>query len=406
MKKIILLSIVALIIINLIITISLFISLISLSTPDITAYIDAIYLDENELRLETIIDIKNANHYPITIDDLKVEITSKSHEKIGTISFQEMTIQANENNTFSSTDSLYMTSDKIDEIYSIITADFKINFLGIFTKTLPINITVIASAGDIIESIIAPYIIINANLNDFNDQGILFEGSLSINNPNNFAIYLTDLDIQMSHTNATDLGDLEISDAAINPHETRKVNIDGIIHYNALNQGVLNVTLHGKVGAKIAGFNSSIIFSTASTFILPDFGSFLLNNDKLEITLSGDFDFTLTGIDVWVAVSLKNPTNIPMTAYNFTLYVNRVTSDGKELIDTDYEAESLIPPQSITTLQSNVTVRYREFFPKPGESGFPEWFELSLVGDIVIGNSTQKIPIAVNARLSPKIFGN
>jgi LEA14-like dessication related protein len=406
MKKIILLSIIALIIINLIITISLFISLISLSTPDITANIYVIYLDENELKLETIIDIKNTNHYPITINDLKVEITSKSNEKIGTIAFQEMIIQSNENNTFSSIDSLHITSDKIDELYSIITADFEINFLGIFTKTLPINITVIASAEDIIESIIAPYIIINANLNDFNEQGILFKGSLSINNPNNFTIYLTDLDIQMSHTNASDLGDLEISDVTINPHEIIKVNIDGIIHYNALNQGILNTTLHGKAGAKIAGLNTSITFSTTSTFIMPDFGSFLLNNDKLEITLSGDFDFTLAGIDTWIAVTLKNPTNIPMTAYNLTLYVYRVTSDGKELIDTDYEAESPIPQQSTTTLQSNISVPYREFLPKPGESGFPEWFELSLVGHIVIGNSTQEIPLAVNARLSPKIFGD
>ena len=403
MDKKITLVVLAFFIINISITAVLFSTINSIQTPDITIDLKVANLTEDMITLEANLQVDNPNSFSIILEGILINTTTPEGENIGKIMLPDTTIEAGEQKTITSVSSLGFNNKELKTFHNHITGNVGITLFGFFTKTFPIHMLLITNPTLLIEAVHIPSIRFDADFSDFTDEGILFNGTIWVDNQNDFSMSLENTEIRIDHTHTTLAANFSTLGGQIPPKSTVPLYVNGTAYYSIFNQGELSATMKGNASIIVAGVTMSFPFSSNASINIPDLSTFLLNGEHLIISLSVDADITLHGLNITGGFQLYNPTNIPLTAYNLTLFLYRLDNATPTLLAKDTLDQCDIPPKNETYLTSQFLLPYRSLLPKVN-TGFPERLQLSLSGDFAIANTTQRIPVTLNGCLSTEIF--
>ncbi|MDG6229191.1 MAG: hypothetical protein QCH96_04430 [Candidatus Thermoplasmatota archaeon] len=403
MGKKIILVILAIFLANIIGTIILISTVNSIQAPEVTIDITISKITEDTITIEARLSIDNPNSFPIILENMLINASSPKGDNIALISLPNAIVGQGQQKTITSVGSMGFNRKELSTFHSRITGDVGVTLFGFFTKTIPIRVLLITNPTAFVEAVQAPSIYFDADFSDFTEEGVLFNGTIWIDNQNDFSMSLEHTEIQIEHTNAINVSDFSFSSQRIPPKSNIPIYVNGTAYYTIFNQGMLSATINGNASVLIGGVNMSIPFASTASMKVPDLSTFLLNGEHLIISLSADFDLTLQGLNATVGFRLYNPTKIPLAANNLTLIIYRLDDTVPTVLAQDTLTECPIPPLNETCLQSQFTLPYISFIPKIN-SGFPEWFQLSLTGDFLIANTTQRIPVTLNGYISPRIF--
>ncbi|RLF58345.1 MAG: hypothetical protein DRN27_05675 [Thermoplasmata archaeon] len=402
--KIISIIIVILFIINFSLTVSIISSISDMKTPEISLDFEIVDISDTALILSCNLIVTNHNNLPINLHNFKIKSRTNYQNDIGTIIIPDTTLLARETKNITTITSFQINKDPLNNLYNTITGSVKSTLLGFIPSNLPISITVNTKPSTFIDAIILPQISTRINSYNLSNQGLIIDGILEIENTNDIGFLLDNLTITLTDENDNILGEIQIQPINIANNSLISQPITANISYQVFNKGKLIIHLNGNAGIIIAGYEASIPFHTTTTITIPNLESFLIQTGDIKISLSADFDFTLTGVDLQTSILINNPTEIPLSAYNLTLQIYRMFSSNSTLIAEDNRLFHSLPPKTETTIYSNFTISYLNLLPDISK-GRTIWFEIQLKGDFTIANTTQRIPISINGMISPNVFG-
>lgn len=392
-----------LLIANIIITVLMFNTVNSIQTPDVIIDINIADVTKETITIEATLQIDNPNSFSIMLEDIIINETTPEGDIIGLISLPNIMVESRENATISSVNTLGFNGNELTTFHSRITGNVGVTLFGFLTKTLPINVLLITNPTALVEAIQAPDIHFDVDLSDFTDDGVLFNGTIWVDNQNDFSMLLKNVDITIEHTNALHVADLLVLDTEIPPKSEIPIYVNGTAYYTIFNEGKLSATITADASITLGGVQMSLPVTSTASMSVPDLSTFLLNGKHLIISLSVDFDLTLQGINTTVGFLLYNPTKIPFTAFNLTLRAYRLDNETPTVLAEDTLEQCQYPPENETSLKSVFMLPYSSIIPRL-DTGFPDWFQLSLSGDFTIANTTQRIPVTLNGYISPKII--
>lgn len=386
-----------------IISIVIFSSLAGISTPNVTVKIDAIQLSENNVSVSITMNLDNQNPYSLTLHDLTVELTSSQGTEIGKFTFSKKTIPSHETITMKTNGSFDFKGEAIEEFKSEISGDFGIELFGFYSFSLPINITVITDPSLALNTILLPTISLDTTINSVNETGVSLNGSIIVDNQNDFSIRLSNPLITIDHNQTTVFTHITLNDTKIKPKSKTVVPFTSFIGYELFNIGKISATIESDINISVAGTFLTKPFTASAEVNIPDISTFILNNERIEVSLSADFDMSLSGLNMNVGFNVYNPTDIPLSASELDIIIYRVDNNSETLIAQDTLRDCPISTQNETCLKTTFKLPLLSFIPLIGD-GIPDWFLLTITGDFTIADSNQKIPIQLNGFLDGNIF--
>ncbi|MFO8078121.1 MAG: hypothetical protein R6U21_05720 [Thermoplasmatota archaeon] len=382
-----------------IIAIFTFYTLTDINTPKVTVHIDAVQLTEENVSLDISMHLDNENPYNLVLEDMTVEVLSSQNTVVGSLVFPKKTVPAHESITINSTGTFGFKGEPLEQFNSHITGDFGVNFFDFISVSLPLEITIITNPTPIIDTIFLPSISIDAGIEQVNETGVLLNGSINVDNQNTFSLSLSNSSIIIQHNNTPIDADINVTDTTIQPESKTPIYFSAFVGYEVFDNGTLSAALTGDVSIAVAGVILNRTFTASAAMNVPDLASYLMDNERIEISLSADFDITLSGVNMDVGFKLYNPTKIPLIASELDIIIYRVDNETKTIIAEDYLQNCSLPPKNETCLKTTFRLPIISFLPIVGD-GIPDWFLLTLLGDFTIADSNQKIPVQINGYLS------
>jgi LEA14-like dessication related protein len=395
-----------LVLINLIVASFLIINIQIFESPEIIMNVNILDVNSEELILETKIEIINPNSFELIVSDLKV--TSKTEEglEIGNIKINGGNIYSYTNKTFKSTDKLSFKSDEFKVLKNTVNAVIGIKFLGFIQKTIPLKVTVISSLETIFESLKLPIIKINSSFDELSEKGMNFSTSVNIYNPTTFELKIDNLTLDILTDKKVDAGQIKLDRSFIEPNSSKIFISKGTIFYDALDAETLLMKLSGSAGAKIAGINKSVLFSTDASFDIPNIKDFIFYNETIDFGLPIQLKLTLKGISGTIGFRIYNPSNIPLVADNLVCSIHRLDGEKKTLLGQENMDSCQISPKNKICIQTEINVPYYKFFFSGSSRLLPDWIVLRIEGDFSIAGTHQAFPISLEGFVDPRILKN
>jgi LEA14-like dessication related protein len=386
-----------------IITIVIISTLAGISTPTVTVKIDTVQLSEKNVSLNITMKLDNKNAYALALENLEVEVESSNENIIGKLSFPRKTIPAHQTKNIYAVGIFDFKGEKLDEFKSHIRGDFGIDLFGVFSFSLPVNMTVITDPMLAIDAILLPTISLDADVISVNETGVLMNGTIVIDNANDFSISLSETLIEIEHNQTILYTDVTLSDTKIKPRSKTAVTFSAFVGYGLFNTGTLTASLSSEINITVVGTSITRPFNAGASIDIPDISSFILNNKRIVVALSADFDVSLTGLNMNVGFRLFNPTKIPLTASELDIMIYRIDNNTNSLIAQDRLRNCPLPAENETCLKTTFKLPVVSFLPIVGD-GMPDWFLLSIIGNFTIANSNQQIPVQLNGYLNANLF--
>lgn len=376
-----------------------------INTPRITVEIDVLKLTKENVSLNISMLIDNQNPYAMTLEDLRLKIMTPEEEIIGELTFPKKTINPNKEVIIYTEGSFGFNNQPLEKFYTQISANFGVDFFGFLTVSLPLNIEIITDPEPVIDTIALPTISLDAEIESVNETGVLFNGSIQVNNQNDFSISLQNTDISIKHNETAVNANVVVQDTVIRPKSTSSINFSAFVGYEIFDSGSISVALSGDVTIAVAGISLTRPFTASAETEIPDVASFLLENERIVIALSADIDIGLNGLLMNVGFRLYNPTKIPLSIPELDIIIYRVDNDSKTLIAQDTLQGCQLAGKTETCLKTTFKLPIVSFLPVVGD-GIPDWFLLTISGDFIIADSNQRIPVQLNGYLNGNFFGS
>jgi LEA14-like dessication related protein len=405
-KKIFIIIISALIIINVIVGAFLFLDIQILKAPLIHANINPIEITPDHILLEAQIHITNPNPFDISIENFKVASTTSDGYEIGQFFIAGGNIPPNTNKTFIATDQLGFSGHDFTLIKNRITLDIGITVLGIITKTIPFEVTADVSLANITNTIQIPVLHLQATIDGIAREGILFSGTLDAYNPNPFDLIIENLSLKMQTETNVDVGTVNLTGGILKSEESLMIDFNGTLLFKALDAKQILVNLTGSAGIQAAGIKKSIPFSVDIQLIVPDPGTLLSLNDTFNFILSGDFKLRVRGILCTVDFMIYNPSNIPLDARNLICSIFRFDNNKTRLLGMQNMSPCTVEPKNEVCVSTQILIPYSKFLFSGAHQILPDWFILTIKGNFSISGINRSIPFAITGNLSPHFFMN
>jgi LEA14-like dessication related protein len=405
-KKILVIIVSALIIINVIAGAFLFLDIQILKAPLIHVDIDPIELTPDQMLLEARIYITNPNSFDISVENFKVISTTSDGYEIGQFSIAGGSIPPNTNKTFTATDQLGFSGHDYTLIKNRITLDIGITVLGIIKKTIPFEMTVDASLANITNNIQIPIMHLQATIDDITRDGVHFSGTLDAYNPNSFDIFIENLSLNMQTEKNVDVGTVNLTGGTIKPEESLTIDVKGILLFKALDAQKILMNLSGQAGIQAAGIKKSVPFSVDIEFIVPDPTTLLSLNETFHFILSGDFKLRARGILCTIDFAIFNPSKIPLDARDLICSIYRFDNNKTLLLGSQNMSQCTIEPKNEVCLSTEILLPYSKILFSGTHHILPDWFILTIKGNFSISGVNRSVPIAITGNLSPHFFMN
>jgi len=405
-KKILVIIVSALILINVLVGAFLFLDIQILKAPVIHADINLIELTPDQILLEAQINVTNPNPFDISVENFKVISTTSDGYEIGQFFIAGGNIPPNKEKTFTAQDELRFSNHDFTLIKNTITVDIGISILGIIKKTIPFEMTVDASLTNITNTIAVPIIHLQATVDDITRDGVQFSGTLDAYNPNSFEIFIENLSLKMQTEKNVDVGIVNLTGGIVKPEGSLSIDVKGTLLFKVLDAKQILVNLSGRAGIQAAGIKKSIPFSVDIQFIVPDPGTLLSLNDTFNFILSGDFKLRVRGVLCTIEFTIYNPSKIPLDARSLICSIFRFDNNKTRLLGTQNMSPCTVEPKNEVCVSTQIRLPYSTFLFSGAHRILPDWFILTIKGNFSISGVNRSLPFAITGNLSPHLFMN
>ena len=406
MKKIFVIILIALFIINIIAGAFLFLDIRILKAPIIAVKLDPVTMTPNDLVIQATVHITNPNPFDVSVENFRVISTTKDGYEIGRFSIPGGDVPANQNKTFIAQDSLGFSGHDYTQIQNTITADITITVLGIIKKTIPFEMTVDASLANITHSLAAPTVHLQITPDDITTSGVHFSGTIELYNPNLFEITAEDLSLILKNQNNESLGTVQLQGGLLEPAASLMRPINVTVLYKALDATSINATFSGMIGAIAAGINKTFPFSVDARIIVPDFLKLLSLNGTFDFNLTGNFKLRMRGIICYIDFSVYNPSKIPLDARDLVCSIYRLDKNTSRLLGRQNMMPCTVGPKQEECVRTSIVLHYYQFLFSGARHLLPDWFVLTIKGNVSITGVHRALPIAVTGYLEPHFIFN
>ncbi len=406
MKKIVVAVLIALFIINIVGATFLFFDIRIIKAPIIAVEIDPVTLTPEELIIQATVQITNPNPFDVSVENFRVTSTAQDGYEIGQFSIPGGTISSNRNQTFTALDHLAFNGHEYTRIRNTITTEISITVLNFITKTIPFELTVNTSLANITDTLVVPSVHLQVTPDDLVPDGIHFSGFLEIFNPNLFAISADDLSILVNDENNESLGTVQLQGGLLESAGELTRNLTIILLYKALDAKTIDAMLKGNIGIIAAGINKTLPLIVEAQVEVPNIVSLLSLNGTFDFNLTGNFKLRPKGIMCYVDFSIYNPSKIPLDARDLICSIYRLDKNNSRFLGQQNMTPCSIEPKREECVRSTIVLHYRQFLFSGAHRILPDWFILTIRGNISITGVHQALPIAITGYLEPHFLFN
>ncbi|MBN1860906.1 MAG: hypothetical protein JW840_05540 [Candidatus Thermoplasmatota archaeon] len=373
--------------------------------PEIDVEFNLSQITTDDLRFTAKISMTNNNQYDLVIKNLNIVGKTPDGDIILDVRFVGGSIPARQQRVFVTNETLAFSGDLSSKIYSSIQGIFGLNFAGIFEKTIPFHINITASFQDLFKNISSPRLSITAEVTEITENGVLFQGSVRVNNPNLFEMSLENFTTRVETEKGEQVGELSQIQGIIHANGTTDFPLNGTLFYEALNAKTLNLIVAGNAGVHLMGIDESLALSASTQLLVPDIKELLFQNESLGITLSLEAKIRLRGFLTTIGLTLSNPSKIPLQAHDLICSIYGLTGENKKLIAQKPMEPSMLEPEKQDFLETQILLPYLKLVTAGTRKLFPDWFVIRLQGNFSIAGVNQSIPVSIDATISPRLIG-
>jgi len=404
-KRLFKLFTIVLILINIVVAIFIFIDIEIIKAPKTEVFVNILEVTSEEIILETTIKMSNPNSFEVSFEELILKTSTKDNKKIGEIIFDGGKIPSSETKTFYSKDRIFFQEEgDFSFIKNKITGKIGISFLGFIKKTIPLEVSVIASVKEIINSLDIPDIDMELGFDNITMEGIEFTANVEIFNPTKIEFGIDEFSIVAKTEENDEVGRLVIFGDIVGPEESATFTSKGSLHYNALDSNKIIFTLNGIARGKIGGLEKKIQISTDAELIIPDISEFIFKNQPIEFQIPVQFKLRLRGIVSKVSFNIYNPSQIPLEGRDLNCCIFRQDRDKKTLLGKAEMEPCIIAPKERICVKTEIVIPYRKFLFSSSLRILPKWIILNINGNFSIAGTRQEFPISLNAYVDPTLF--
>jgi hypothetical protein len=391
MKKIVVIILVVATILNIIAGSFIYIDIQALSMPTTTLTLDLVDLNADEAVLQTTLSTNNTNSFSLIIQNITVTTVTDNGDIINQVSLEGGEIHASEHKTFSSTATVRFNTVIPNTLTSTITGTIGVMFFGLVKKTLPLKLTMITSLHNIINQFTLPHIHLEGNFSDLTQKGVNFTSSIEIANPYTIDLAVENLSVNITTDTGASVGTVTIQGAAIPAKTTQQITGSGTILLKALDAKTLNMNLQGNVIVLVAGIRKTMNLSMDADIIPPQIKD-LLSDLPTDASLTAQYKINRKGLLDHISFTVVNPNKITVYATDITIKIYRLDRNKTRLISNGTIADGVIPQQSTTVLQGDMTIPLRQlFFPHKGEHIIADEIELVMRANFTIDGLNQTV---------------
>ncbi len=399
------LLLVVLIIINVVIGGVLVFFIQDIREPRIEVGFNLSEITTDELRFTAQISMANDNQYDLVIKNLHIIGKTPDGDIILDVRFIGGTVPARQQKVFSTNETLAFSGELSSKIYSSIQGIFGLNFAGIFEKTIPFHINITASFQDLFKNISSPSLSIVAEVTEITENGVLFQGSVQVNNPNLFEMSLENFTTRVETENGDLVGEFSQIQGTIFPKGTTDFSLNGTLRYEALNAKTLILVVAGNAGVHLIGIDKSIALSATAHLLVPDIKELLFHNESLGITLSLDAKVRFRGFLTTIGLALSNPSKIPLRADDIVCSIYGLTGENKKMIAQKTMEATTLDPQKQDFIETQILIPYLKLVTAGIRKLLPDWFVIRITGNFSIAGVNQSLPVSIDATISPHLIG-
>ncbi len=372
--------------------------------PKIDVEFNLSQITTDDLRFTAKISMTNNNQYDLVIKNLNIIGRTPDGDVILDVRFAGGSIPARQRRVFTTNETLAFSGDLSSKIYSSIQGIFGLNFAGIFEKTIPFHINITASFQDLFKNISSPALSIRAEVTEITETGILFQGSVGVNNPNLFEMSLENFTVRVETETGDLVGEISQIQGTIVPKGNTEFHLNGSLFYEALNAKTLNLIITGNAGVHLMGIDKTIPLSATAQLFIPDIKELLFQNESLGITLSLEAKIRLRGFLTTIGLALYNPSKIPLQAHDLMCSIYGLTGKNEKLIAQKPMEASTLEPERQDFLETQILLPYLKMVTAGTGKLFPDWFVIRLQGNFSIAGVNQSIPVSIDATISPHLI--
>jgi LEA14-like dessication related protein len=404
-KRLIKLFTIFLLVINIVVAIFIFIDIEIIKAPKTEVFVNILEVTSEEIILETTIKMSNPNSFEVSFEELILKTSTKDDKKIGEIIFDGGKIPSYDSKTFYSKDIIFFQEEgDFSIIKNRITGKIGVSFLGLIKKTIPLEVSVIASVKEIIDSLDIPDIDMELGFENITKDGIEFSANIEIFNPTKIEFGIDEFSIIAKSEENEEVGRLVIFGDIVGPEESATFTSIGSLNYNALDSNKIIFTLNGIARGKIGGLEKKINISTDAELIIPDISEFIFQNQPIDFQIPVQFKIRLRGIVSMISFKIYNPSQIPLEGRDLACHIFRVDGNKKILLGEDELDPCIIAPKERICVNTEIVIPYRTFLFSGSLRLLPEWIVLNINGNFSIAGTRQEFPISLNAYVDPTLF--
>jgi len=402
-KKIITTFVVTLIIINLIVAAFLFFDIQLIEAPETTIKIDILEINAEEAVMQTTIDVLNPNGFELITKNFEILASTPDGKEVAHVSLAGEGIPPKSSKTFTANVAIAFDGGNPETLTVKMTGSVGIN-IGFIQKTIPLTINIITSLENALESFASPSLNIRAKFGELKREGVDLSGTIEVYNPNKFDIYIDTISVVIETETGENVGNLEIAGGLLLSKETFELKSEGMLLLEALNAKTLSINMSGKAGAKIAGINQSVSFSTEVEITVPDISKLLDSEVPTDLVIIGDYKITLKGIMDYIILEINNPNKIDIELKDIVFIVNRIEDGKKTLIaETDLE-EGIVKAGSVGQFKGQILLPYSKLLSIQKGRLLPDELELTVRARIAIPGINQSIRVGVSGVQDFRLF--
>jgi LEA14-like dessication related protein len=371
----------------------LFLNIQLMESPEILIKVEVTEVNSEEAILHTTVDIDNPNSFEIVAKNLELVIITPDGYVVARLSIEGGEIGSHEKKTFTKDVSVAFDGYSPELLTSKITGEVGANILFI-QKTIPLNIGVVTSIENLINELAAPSMSVMAEFVEITTEGINFNATMDVYNPNTFEIYIENISTEIEIETGKKVGDVDVIGGVIAAKGSLPLNSSGTILFEALNAEKLVINMSGVAGAKIVGFKKNLSFNIQTRIMVPDLEELLLSKDKPTIlSIKIDKKLTLKGIVFYVSMEINNSYKVDLLVKDIVSRVYTADDDGHHLIGENDKVEEIFAGAGASGLsECEVLVPFSNLFPIRWST---DWIMVSVSGNVTIKGVNQSVYLEV-----------
>lgn len=352
-KKIIILLLAMVTIINIITAAFIFFDIQIMQTPEVVIKIEVVEVTSEEVILHTIIEINNPNDFEIVAKNLEIVTTTPNGYVVTRALIEGGEIDSNEKKVFTKDVIISFDGHRPELLTTKITGEVGAN-IWFIKKTIPLNIGVITSIENLIDELAAPNVDITVDFAELTAKGINITALIDVYNPNSFDIFVRDVSVDIVTGEGKKIGNVDvIGGGVVAAKDYLQINSSGNILFEALNAEILVINMSGVAGAKIAGFEKNLSFNIQTKIIVPDLEEIILSKDKPTIlSIRLDEKFTLKGFVFYVGIEIDNSYKVDLILKDMIFSIYTVVDDTLHLVSEADKIDEILVKAGTSELSS------------------------------------------------------